>query len=366
MSSLIAIKIMLPALINKLLFRKYPVKIGLQVSADCNLDCAYCHFKDEQKDKLSQLSLDHIFAAIDDFKKMNISILSLTGGEPLLYDNLDKIISYAAKTKKIITGVATNGTLLTEKVAREHKNAGLSWYHMTIDGHDEDTYNINRGVGVFKSVDNAIDIAINSGINVIATTVVTRCNFKKLFDIATYIKSKKIKMWAPTLAIPCGKGKEFLKENMFSKEEVLKIYADINHISKVVKNFNVFPMDTQLYYSIICSQNNVNPMKKLMYSFMGGCASIKGTTIHINYDGTVKPCAYFQNNVPDVNIKKHSIIDIYQNSPYLKKLRDSSNLQGKCKGCKYLFCCGGCRARAIAFTENEFSEDPYCSLKIGS
>jgi AdoMet-dependent heme synthase len=57
---------------------------------------------------------------------------------------------------------------------------------------------------------------------------------------------------------------------------------------------------------------------------------------------------------------RQSLADIYRNAPLFRKLRDSSNLEGKCGVCEYREICGGSRARSYAMTGDLFAEEPCC------
>jgi radical SAM protein with 4Fe4S-binding SPASM domain len=52
---------------------------------------------------------------------------------------------------------------------------------------------------------------------------------------------------------------------------------------------------------------------------------------------------------------------IYRNSPIFRRLRDASELTGKCGLCEYRHLCGGSRARAYALTGTPYAEEPDCS-----
>ena len=71
---------------------------------------------------------------------------------------------------------------------------------------------------------------------------------------------------------------------------------------------------------------------------------------------------YGSGHIPDLNIKKDSIVDIYKNNKHLKALRNRNNLKGKCLNCKFSRICGGCRAKIYAQTGDFFAEDAACIL----
>ncbi|MDI6793431.1 MAG: SPASM domain-containing protein [bacterium] len=60
------------------------------------------------------------------------------------------------------------------------------------------------------------------------------------------------------------------------------------------------------------------------------------------------------------NILKDGLFKIWYTSDVLWRIRDKNNLKGKCKGCKYIYSCGGCRAVAYAMTGDYMEEDTQC------
>ena len=60
------------------------------------------------------------------------------------------------------------------------------------------------------------------------------------------------------------------------------------------------------------------------------------------------------------NIRRQSLADIYRDSPFLRRLRDSQNLEGKCGISQYREICGGSGARSFAMKGAWFAEAPCC------
>ena len=57
---------------------------------------------------------------------------------------------------------------------------------------------------------------------------------------------------------------------------------------------------------------------------------------------------------------KNSVVDVYQNDPTFKALRDPSGFNGKCGVCEYREPCGGSRARAYAVYGDPLGSEPDC------
>jgi radical SAM protein with 4Fe4S-binding SPASM domain len=92
----------------------------------------------------------------------------------------------------------------------------------------------------------------------------------------------------------------------------------------------------------------------------GGCLAGKNF-VFVSRKGDVYPCGYFPLLVG--NVRDRNFIDIWENSPELRALREGK-LEGKCGRCSFARICGGCRARAYARTGNYLESDPSCRLEV--
>ncbi len=81
--------------------------------------------------------------------------------------------------------------------------------------------------------------------------------------------------------------------------------------------------------------------------------------LFVGHQGDVFPCGYLPVNCGNVLEKKLS--DIWYGSEDLARMRDGSELEGKCGVCGYKQVCGGCRGRAYAGTGNYMAEEPFCA-----
>ena len=87
----------------------------------CNLACTYCNEFDDDSDPVP---VDEMLRRIDHLGRLGTSVITISGGEPLLHPELDQIIARIRKTGAI-AGMITNGYLLMpERIERLNK-AGL-------------------------------------------------------------------------------------------------------------------------------------------------------------------------------------------------------------------------------------------------
>jgi MoaA/NifB/PqqE/SkfB family radical SAM enzyme len=132
----------------------------------------------------------------------------LTGGEPLMRDDIFDIIDYG-NTKGLRLVIAINGTLLNDEKARRLKTGGIKRVSLSLDGKNAKEHDTFRGVtGSFNSVIKAADILNGIDLPFQINTTVTRFNVDDLPDIYTLVKSIGSVAWHVFLLVPVGRGKD--------------------------------------------------------------------------------------------------------------------------------------------------------------
>src|SRR5580658_8927199 len=95
----------------------------------CNLSCTYCN---EYDDFSKPVSVDAMKSRIDDLARLGTSIVTFSGGEPLLHPELDELIAHIRK-HPILAAMITNGYLLTADRIQRLNRAGLDHLQISID-----------------------------------------------------------------------------------------------------------------------------------------------------------------------------------------------------------------------------------------
>jgi len=95
----------------------------------CNLACEYCN---EYDDFSKPVATEVMFQRVDKLADLGTSVVTISGGEPLLHPELDQIIGRIRK-RGIVAGMITNGYLLMPERIEQLNNAGLEWLQISID-----------------------------------------------------------------------------------------------------------------------------------------------------------------------------------------------------------------------------------------
>lgn len=198
----------------------------------CNLACLYC-VEDENQNKENRLAhaekaldLNELMNLVEILhQKLDISTIRLTGGEPLLYQDLVKLI----KQIKLRTDIedikmTTNGFLL-EKSAAELKEAGLTHINISLDAINKEVfYNISRRKKIepiLKGIEAAQKLGFNIKLNAV---IMKRVNDSEVLPLFEYAKKLGITIRFLEL-MNMGHLYNEQNQNFFGQKEILDIIS---------------------------------------------------------------------------------------------------------------------------------------------
>src|SRR5437588_8651350 len=95
----------------------------------CNLACTYCNEYDDFSDPVP---IEEMERRIDELGRLGVSVITISGGEPLLHLDLERVIARIRKTGAI-AGMITNGYLLMPERIERLNRAGLDHMQISID-----------------------------------------------------------------------------------------------------------------------------------------------------------------------------------------------------------------------------------------
>src|SRR5216684_6149467 len=113
---------------------KHPILVHIIPNRRCNLACTYCN---EFDDFSKPVPTEQMLQRVDQLGNLGTSVITISGGEPLLHPQLDDIIHHMRK-RRIVSGLITNGYLLTADRIQRLNRAGLEWLQISIDNVNPD------------------------------------------------------------------------------------------------------------------------------------------------------------------------------------------------------------------------------------
>ncbi len=334
--------------------------LAFEITPRCNLNCVHCRTNASMNLK-EVLTFEDIIKTIDEISKEFKPVIVLTGGEPLLRNDLFDIADYI-KSKGMRVGLATNGTLVNRDMAKKIKSH-FDVASLSLDGSNADVHDNFRGVGgAFESTLKAAKYFREVGLNFIVNSSFTKRNQHDIENTYRLAKDIKASAWYMFMIVPTGRGED-ISDELISKEDYKEILKWHFYMELKEKEIFVRPTCAPEYYAICdmeAKTNNIDfERRNLKFSTGGAKGCIAGQKIaFIGFDGEVKPCSYFLRSAG--NILETDFLDIWHNSKIFKDMRDFHGYNKKCSACRYINVCGGCRARADAYFGDYLAIDPYC------
>src|ERR1700730_7996706 len=120
--------------LGALLSTDHPLLAHIIPMRRCNLACKYCN---EYDDVSKPVPLETMFSRVDKLADLGTSVITISGGEPLLHPELDEIIG-RIRHNGMVAGMITNGYLIVPERIQRLNRAGLEWLQISIDNVNPD------------------------------------------------------------------------------------------------------------------------------------------------------------------------------------------------------------------------------------
>ena len=169
----------------------------VEITDRCNLSCVHCYLGETSG---IDLPLEITEPLLEEFESMGGLRLVVTGGEPMLHPDFDRINSLAAG-RAFRSILVTNATLLNEKTV---PTLGFHEVQVSLDGMEEG-HDFIRGEGSFSRALKGIDSLRSAGKDISIATMIHRRNLEELDSLESLVKSLGAVSW--TLDVPCEAGR---------------------------------------------------------------------------------------------------------------------------------------------------------------
>lgn len=172
------------------------------LSRACNNACVFC-----AQDGLAPLPPIDLATELTRLRATGATELTLLGGEPTLHPALAEVIQQARALGFERVGLQTNGRRLSEApLTTSLAAAGLTDVHVTVLGGEPAVHDYHTGVeGSFRALVAGLGVARAQGLQVVATTVMTRSNYRVLNAIAPLLQSRGVSAWQVTAPRVAGR-----------------------------------------------------------------------------------------------------------------------------------------------------------------
>ncbi|WP_320169339.1 12,18-didecarboxysiroheme deacetylase [Maridesulfovibrio sp.] len=349
---------------------KKPVVVW-NMTRRCNLKCVHCYAQAVDPDGQDEISTSQAKEIIDDLSAFGAPVMLFSGGEPLVRKDLVELASYAT-SKGMRAVISTNGTLITKEKARELKGVGLSYVGISLDG-GEETHDKFRGVpGSYKKALQGVENCKAEGLKVGLRFTINKRNWTEVPTIFRILKDLEVPRACFYHLVYSGRGSELIKEDLDHAETRQLLDLIMDETRKLHDEGNpkeILTVDNHAdgpyVYLRLLKEDPARAEEVLkLLQFNEGNNSGRGIGC-ISWDGQVHADQFWRNHTFG-NVLERPFSEIWtdENIELLHKLKDKkAHVGGRCASCRYLKICGGnFRARAEAYYDDIWAQDPACYL----
>jgi len=337
----------------------------------CNLTCKHCYATSTDTHFKGELDTQKIFEVIDDLKAFGVSVLILSGGEPLLHPDIFEITAYA-KRQGFYVGLSSNGTLIDESNIDKIVDADYDYVGISLDGMRETHDYFRQKQGSFDEAIKGIRLCHDAKLKVGLRLTLTQDNETQLPDLLELMDGEGVDKFYLSHLNYAGRGNKNrssdLHHEMTRKAMDLLFETCWDDVQKGKKReFVTGNNDADGVYLLQWAAKHipehVEQLRKMLLRWGGNSSGIN--IANIDNLGKVHPDTMWWDYTIG-SVKERPFSEIWQDTsdPLMAGLKSSQRpLEGRCAECKHLAICGGnSRTRAWQLTGNPWAEDPGCYL----
>lgn len=344
-----------------------PLMVVWNITQVCNLACEHCYQNAGPQAAKDELTLEEKLRVVDQLADNWVPFLAIAGGEPLACPDIWQVLEHAHRRGIHLT-IATNGTLLTREKVERLRECGVKYIEVSVDSLDPAEHDRFRGKpGAWQRAINGIKASIEAGMRTGFATCFTRHNVDRADEIIQFAYDLGCSTFSHFNFIPVGRGKQYAEYDLTpeQRERLLRV------LNKWLQSGKINVISTAPQFARTCvmyappdgffatghAGRGKGQKTRVLAQYTGGCGAGRCYCC-IQPNGFVTPCVYISSVVVG-DLRKQSFEEIWNNELF-RVLQDREDRGDHCGVCDYRIYCGGCRARALAYTGDITAGDPGC------
>jgi radical SAM protein with 4Fe4S-binding SPASM domain len=303
-----------------------PLRMDLALTFRCQNDCIHCYAGGPHE--TSELTTTQWKSVIDKLSEIGVFILTFTGGEPTLREDLPELLLYA-QNKGMVTGLISNGRRLKDKAYVDMlEKSGLDFVQVTLESHKPQVHDLMTSEkGSWKETVAGIQNAVQSQIYVSTNTTLSKHNALDFLTTIDYIEGLGVDAFGCNSLIYSGKAPNASEEFALTVEDLNTLLPKIRDKAQMVGLKFLWYTPTQ-YCNFDPVQMGLG-VKTCTAAMINAC---------VGPNGDVYPCQSYFESLGNILTEPWEKI---WNNPLAEKLRKREYVEEKCKDCEELHVCGG-------------------------
>ena len=332
-----------------------PTAANLEITEKCNARCLHCYnpWREEHMG-VNTLDFLKIKKSMDALKKAGVFHVVLTGGEPMA--KMENLLEAPRYGQELGFSFSCNSNLMltTPKKMKQLRDLGLDHILTSFPSIDKpENDRIMQVKDSVKKIERGIKNALDNDIRVSINMVITKFNYKRVYDTGKYIADLGCQKFFVTRAVPpvystSEKKPEVPIEYQMTHEEAK---SALDQAIRVKEEFGV-GIGSLVNYPI-CFLGDLEKYK----DFVGrGCPSQRGHRLNVNATGDLHVCVHEETSYG--NLFKEDLSEVYTKKMNSWHDKEKMIYEG-CKGCEFIpVCYSGCQMVALAFNGKLGTKDP--------
>ncbi|MFQ6334953.1 pyrroloquinoline quinone biosynthesis protein PqqE [Methylophilus sp. 3sh_L] len=329
--------------------RKQPLWLLAEITYRCPLHCAFCYNPtDYDKHTKNELSTEEWIKALREARKMGAIQLGISGGEPLLRDDIEEIVAEAHRLG-YYSNLITSGVGLTEKRIQAFKEGGLD--HIQLSMHDitEEINNFITNTKTFELKKKVAAMIKGHGYPMVLNVVIHRYNIghvDKILEMAEALGADYVEL-ANT---------QYYGWSLVNRSQLMPTREQLAEAELMTNAFRERVGNKMKVFFVVPDYFADRPKK-----CMNGWGEV---FMIVTANGDVLPC-HSARALPGLtfpNVRENGLEWAWNESPAFNKYRGMDWLKEPCRSCdekeKDL---GGCRCQAYLLSGDAEAADPVCT-----
>ena len=326
-----------------------PLWLLAEITYRCPLHCAFCYNPTDYADHTTnELNTDEWIKVLRDARKMGALQLGISGGEPLLRDDIEDIVTEANQLG-YYSNLITSGVGLTEKRIDAFKAGGLD--HIQLSMHDitEEISNFVTDTKTFKLKQKVAAMIKDRGYPMVLNVVIHRYNIghiKEILEMAEKLGADYVEL-ANT---------QYYGWSLINRNQLMPTKEQIDEAEKITNEFREYIGNKMKIFFVVPDYYAERPKK-----CMNGWGEV---FMIVTANGDVLPChsARVLPNIDFPNVKNDQLNEIWYDSSAFNKYRGDDWMKEPCRSCSEKENdLGGCRCQAFLLSGDAEGADPICT-----
>ena len=325
-----------------------PLWLLAELTYRCPLHCVFCYNPVDYATQPDELSTDDWLRVLRQGREMGAVQCGLSGGEPLLRDDLEEIVAEARRLG-YYTNLLTSGVGLTVERARALKQAGLDHVQLSFQDSTREMNDFLSHTKTFELKNRVAQIIKDQGWPMVMNVVLHRLNI----DHIDRIIAMAAEFGAEYLELANTQYYSWAFQN---RDALLPTRAQLQHAEAVADVWRA-KLGDRMRIFFVAPDYHEGKAKKCV----NGWGSMFLT---VTPDGTALPChtAKMLPGLSFPNVREQSISEIWFDSEGFNRYRGTGWMKEPCSSCEHKERdLGGCRCQAYLIAHDPAVADPVCS-----